>query len=214
MKVLIVDDHPMFRRGVREILEAFADIDAIAEADNGVSAIQHLQLQQPDIAIFDLALPEIDGLALLEWTGTNTPEVRCVILTMYDDREYLDRALELGASGYILKDDSEGEIRRCLDALLIDEIFVSPRFGRPRARLYPLKDPALEQQLELLTPLQRTILTMVGQFRTSREIATALGVSVRTVQNHRYAMTSRLGLSGANELLRFATRCAARSPGQ
>ena len=92
MKTLIVDDHPMFRRGVREILEDYPAITAVAEADDGASAIQHMELMTPDIAIFDLALPEVDGLELVGWAHDNAPTVKCVVLTMYDDRPYLNRA--------------------------------------------------------------------------------------------------------------------------
>ena len=208
LKILIVDDHPMFRRGVRDIVEDYAVDSTIAEADNGASAIQHLELMAPDVAFVDLALPEVDGLEVLDWAARHAPDVKCIVLTMYDERQYLERALELGACGYVLKDDSELEIHKCLDTVLLGETFVSPRFGRPRTQLYPLKDPEREALLASLTPAQRQILKLVGQFKTSADIAEVTGLSVRTVQNHRYAIATRLKLSGANELLRFAAQCA------
>lgn len=206
MRVLIVDDHPMFRRGVRDILAEHPLISSIAEAEDGASAIDNMQRTPPDVAVFDLALPEVDGLQLVAWVNANSPGTACIVLTMYDDREYLDRALELGVRGYILKDDSEAELHRCLDAISAEDSWVSPRFGRPRGRLYPLRDPAVETALAALTPAQREVLVHIGRFMTSMQIATELGVSVRTVQNHRYAIARRLELAGPHELLRFTCR--------
>ncbi len=209
MKILVVDDHPMFRRGVREILEAWPEVESIMEADNGATAIRHIELMAPEFAIIDLALPDVDGLELMAWVCEHAAATRCIVLTMYDEQRYLERALELGACGYLLKDDTEGELRHCLETALNDETYVSPRFGRPRRRLYPLKDAAVEARLATLSAMQKAVLARVAEFKTSKEIADELGISFRTVQNHRNAIATQLQLSGPNQLLRFASRYVA-----
>lgn len=209
MKILVVDDHPMFRRGVRDILEQVDSVDSIIEADNGATAMRQIELLAPDIAIVDLALPEIDGLELIAWIADQAAGIRCIVLTMYDEQRYLERALELGACGYVLKDDAEGELTRCLEVMESGDTYVSPRFGRPRARLYPLRDPALETRLAALSETQRAVLAKVAEFKTSKEIAAELGISFRTVQNHRNAIALKLELTGPNQLLRFAARYGA-----
>lgn len=209
MKVLLVDDHPIFRRGVREILQERPEVASIAEADDGAAALQQLRVAEPDLAIFDIALPGHDGFELVAWCRDHAPGIECILLTMHDDPEYLDRALELGVRGYLLKDDTESELGRCLEAVVEGEIFVSPRFGRVRGALRPPPDAGAERLIAALTPAQRAVLSRVARFMTNREIAVELGLSQRTVENHRAHIAARLGLQGANALLRFAAQHAA-----
>ena len=165
-----------------------------------------MELNSPDLAISDLALPEYDGLELIEWTRIHSSRTRAIVLTMYDETQYLQRALELGACGYVLKDDTESDLRNCIETALDGDTYVSPRFGRKKERLYPLKDRDTEMRLQSLSELQKNILMHVANFKTSKEIANELGLSYRTVQNHRANIAAHLNLKGANQLLQFTTR--------
>jgi DNA-binding NarL/FixJ family response regulator len=209
MKVLLVDDHPIFRRGVREILQERPEIASVAEAEDGAAALHQLRVAEPDLALFDIALPGHDGLELVTWCRDHAPGIECILLTMYDEPEYLERALELGVRGYLLKDDAASELGRCLDTVLEGDIYVSPRFGRARGALRPPPDARAERLLAALSPAQRAVLARVARFMTNREIAAELGLSHRTVENHRAHIATRLGLDGANALLRFAVQHAA-----
>ncbi|MBL8381588.1 MAG: response regulator transcription factor [Burkholderiales bacterium] len=202
--VLIADDHPVMRRGLRDIVAASRGYRVAGEAGDGDSAIRQLQLLRPDIALVDLAMPGKDGLAVAQWARTHQPMLRIVMLTMYAEPAYLERARALGVSGYLLKDDAEDELLRCLDAVVGGASFVSPSIGHPPVR--PPRYADAEEKLARLTPAQRAILRQVAQARTSKEIARALGLSYRTVQNHRAHIAEALGLAGPNRLLDFAIR--------
>jgi len=204
LAVLIADDHPMMRRGLRDIVVASDGYRVAAEAGDGRSAIRQLELLRPDIALIDLAMPELDGFAVVEWARAHQPELRVVMLTMYADAAYLERARALGVQGYLLKDDAEDELLRCLDVVAAGDNYVSPSIGHAPVRPPPPPDAAA--RLARLTPAQRAILRHVAEARTSKEIARAMGLSYRTVQNHRAHMAEALGLSGPNRLLDFAVR--------
>lgn len=209
MRILLVDDHPIFRRGVRDILAERAEASDISEAADGDAALRLLQVMPPDLAIFDIALPGRDGFALVEWCRREAPGIECILLTMYDEPEYLARALELGVRGFLLKDDTESELRQCLDTVFEGGTYISPRCGQVRGALQPPRDTDATARLAALTPAQRAVLRGVARFLTSRQIADELGLSPRTVQNHRAHIARRLGLEGPNQLLRFAAEHAA-----
>lgn len=200
--LLIADDHPVFRRGLRDAIERAGAAEIVAEAGDGASAMRLIELHRPALALLDLAMPEADGLAVLAWARQAAPELRAVVLTMYPDQAYLERALDLGALGYLLKDDAAEEVVRCLGEALAGRRFVSAAIAAPRKPLLPDAGPPPE--LARLTPAQRAVLRLLAEYRTSKEIALALGVSHRTVQNHRARICETLGLEGPHRLLAFA----------
>lgn len=204
--ILIADDHPIFRRGLREIIEESPRYIVAAEAGDGQSAIRHLELGRFDAAVLDLAMPERGGLQVLEWARQHAPETVCVVLTMYADKGYLDRAFELGARGYLLKDDANDELIRCLDVACAGGTYVSPKVGHSSSAILTSPDGTLGEKLAALTPAQRTVLRLVSEFKTSKEIGRELGISYRTVQNHRANICRALGLDGPNALVEFAVR--------
>ena len=198
--VLVADDHPLFRRGVREAIEEHARFTVIAEASNGVEALALIKKHRPAVVVLDIAMPELDGLEVLQKTQSWYQAPRIVVLSMHDD--YADRAMRLGARGYILKENAEDDLVRCLDAVLDGGRFVSPEIG-----WMPDDNPGADRvvgPLAQLTDAERRILKLIAELKTSREIGKLLCVSHRTVQNHRGNMCNKLGLSGSKALLRFA----------
>jgi DNA-binding NarL/FixJ family response regulator len=191
---------------LREIIEESPRYIVAAEASDGQSAVRHLELGRFDAAVLDLAMPERGGLQVLEWARQHAPETVCVVLTMYADKGYLDRAFELGARGYLLKDDANDELIRCLDVACAGGTYVSPKVGHPSSAILAPPDGTLGEMLAALTPAQRTVLKLVSEFKTSKEIGRELGISYRTVQNHRANICRALGLDGPNALVEFAVR--------
>ena len=192
--VLIVDDHPIVRRGLREVLEETGRFEVVAEVDNGDEAIEWCLAKPPTFVLLDIAMPGRSGLSVLEALEPDSAPPHFVLLTMYD--EYLDRAIELGARGYVLKDRAELEIVTCLDRVGVGKVYVSAPGGEDHSH-------GLDQLTEL-TSAERRVLSLLAEFKTSRQIGEALGVSHRTVQNQRARAAEKLGLRGTNALLRFA----------
>jgi DNA-binding NarL/FixJ family response regulator len=184
--VLIADDHPMVRAGLRSVIGAERDLRVAVELADGSGVLPHARAV--DIALLDISLPGCSGLDLLaQWPGDGAP---VVLLTMHT--EYVATAFELGARGYLLKEDAGPEVVECVRAVLAGL--------RYRSRRLPRATGSAAQ----LTQAERAVLRLVADHQTSRQIAEALGVSLRTVQNHRANAVRKLGLRGPGALLAFA----------
>ena len=211
IKILIADDHPLFRRGLRmaidELPEDCIGERVVFEAPDGKTALEDIHALKPDISILDLAMPGLDGLSLAERALQEGAETSIIIMTMYPDVPYMRRAFDIGAMGYLLKDDAEEVIAECLQAAMAGKTFISPSMRGATSQAAP---PALDDQeqgrLGLLTRVQREVLGHVADYLTSKEIAETMGLSYRTVQNHRNNIARTLGLKGSNKLLEFARR--------
>lgn len=200
-RVIIVDDHPIFRRGLRDVLEREGRFEVVGEAGTGPEALRLIRECKPALVVLDIAMPEADGLDVLA-QATRWPDAPAfIMLTMYDERPYFRQAFELGARGYLLKEHAEEELVRCLDTVSAGKRYVGTgmpwRVGTDGAVHVP--DP-----LEPLSPAERRILKLVGDYKSSKEIAALLNVSIRTVENHRANIAAKLNLHGPNALLRFA----------
>jgi len=202
---LIADDHPIFRQGMKQILAAIPWLRIVAEAESGESALAQIEYLKPDIAILDIAMPGMDGLTVLEKARKIQPTLIAIIVTSYDDSAYMERALELGASAYVLKDGASECMQLCLDAVNRGEVFISPSLGRPAPQL-PDLNSADSQALDILTEMERVVLSKVAEFKTSKEIAAELNISFRTVQNHRANISAKLDLRGSHQLVSFARK--------
>jgi len=202
-EILLVDDHPLFRKGIRESISAWPGFNIAAEADNGESAIMLANIHHPDLVILDLALPDMSGLDVLTKLRSASPGIICIMMTLYNDTALVEKAVELGANGYLLKTDSIDVLRDCLDDLSRDSIFISPTIVTGRATR-PILPVDAADKLSALSRREMGILRNIARNQTSKEIAAELGLSIRTIQNHRQRMARKLGLSGANGLLQFA----------
>lgn len=200
---VIADDHPIFRQGVRSILEKVDDLKVVAEAEYGECALNQVRIFKPDVLLLDLAMPGMDGISVLETARAEFPQLLIIIVTSYKDKAYLDKALELGANGFVLKDDAGENLINCLRMVLSGEIYVSPIFGTPDPKL-PLSDESGEDNLSQLTRAECKVLMLVARYLTSKEIAAELNISHRTVQNHRSNISQKLGIKGIHQLANFA----------
>ncbi len=203
--LLIADDHPIFRQGMKQVLEPTLWLRIVAEAESGDSALTQIRYLKPDIVILDIAMPGMDGLEVLEKVRPAYPDMIVVIVTSYDDQAYLERALELGVNGYVIKDVAAENIVQCLDTVRRGEIYISPTLGGRVPKLPTFESVELES-LKTLTEMERIVLEKVAQFLTSKEIARDLCVSFRTIQNHRAHICSKLELKGTHQLMSYARK--------
>lgn len=205
-RIVIADDHPIFRQGLVNVIARHPDFDIVAEADDGDHAWHLITSERPDIAILDIAMPGRSGLDIVAAAREGDLPTRFVILTMYDDEAYFNTALDRGAMGYLLKDSAVTDLVRCLERVAQGRHFVSP-FIADYLVQRGARQSGLSQAhpgLGDLTPTERRVLREMADARTSAAVAEALGVSVRTVQNHRANIVRKLRLKGHGALLQFA----------
>lgn len=208
IRVLIADDHPIFRQGLRLILEAQRDLIVVAEASDGGQVIERLQQGDVTVAVLDVTMPVMDGFAVAREVRDRRLTAALVFLTMHKDEHYLNAALDLGVPGYVLKDNATTEIVDCVRTVAGGAEYISPTLSsflirrRSRATSLAAQKPALDQ----LTPTERRVLRLVADGLTSREIAGQLGIGVRTVEHHRNNLAIKLELRGSHALVKFAVK--------
>jgi DNA-binding NarL/FixJ family response regulator len=204
IKLIIADDHPIFREGLRQIIEKDSRIRIVGEADNGQKALELIEEKMPDIALLDIDMPKLTGLEVLKKVS-GTP-VKIIFLTMYSEEDIFDEAMSLGIKGYVLKDSAVNDILECIFSVSEDNYFISPSMSnlllRRRKKMTDLRKS--NPMLDNLTPTEKKILRFISQNKTSREIADVLFLSHRTVENHRTNISNKLNLKGSHSLIKFA----------
>lgn len=205
-KVVIVDDHPLFRQGLRQLVESDGQFELVGEAGNGDEALRLIRQAKPDIAVLDVNLPGISGLEVARQAQALKLPTRLIVLTMFSEEDTVDRALDLGVLGFVLKENATQDILASLVAVAKGEHYLSPTISgylvrrRGRAEALALKKPGLDD----LTKAERRILKLIAEKKTSRDIAAELFISPRTVEAHRANISEKLGLRGSHSLLQFA----------
>ena len=202
VRIVIADDHPIFRAGLRALIESDSSFSVIAEATNGEEALASITTDQPDIAILDYNMPKANGFAVLAEISKLKLNVIPVMLTMHNEEAMFAKAMELGVRGYVLKDSASVDIVNCLQAVVRGQIYTSAA-----VTTYLYKRASGSKELEgigSLTPAERKILRLIAEYKSSREIADELCISVRTVDNHRTNISSKLGIRGSHALIKFA----------
>ncbi len=205
-RILIADDHPIFRDGLVRTIERTPGYVIVAQVGNGADALKSITELHPDLALLDVSMPEMDGLEVARRVHKLAILTEIVILTMYSDERYFHTALDLGVRGYIVKDSVASELLACIEAVNAGRYYTSPVFS---SLLVERNDGRVTSAGALppfnqLTPAERTILKLVSENKTSKEIGQALFVSTRTVENHRTHICQKLGVKGHNALLQFA----------
>jgi len=206
IRIIIADDHPIFRRGLKEVIEADAGLRVIAEAPDGNKAIELIESAQPDVALLDIDMPGKNGFEVAKYLRDHKVPTAVIFLTMYREEDALSKALDLGVKGYVLKDSAAGEIVAGARAVAGGKHYISPALSSflvkraERARSLSEQSPGLSS----LTPTERRVLKLIAETKTTKQIAAELFVSPRTIDHHRASICSKLDLEGVNALLKFA----------
>ncbi|MGR3939595.1 response regulator [Streptomyces sp. BRA346] len=212
-RILLADDHHLVRRGVRLILDSEPDLTVVAEAGDGAEAIEAARTHHPDLAVLDIAMPRLTGLQAARELSRIQPELRILILTMYDNEQYFFEALAAGASGYVLKSVADRDLVEACRATMCDEPFLYP--GAVNALIRNYLDRVREGQplpARAITDREEEILKLVAEGHTSQEIADILVISPKTVERHRANLLQKLGLKDRLELTRYAIRVGLIEP--
>lgn len=208
VRILVADDHPLLRKGLRQVIESDPKLKVIAEAGDGEAALAQIQELKPDIAVLDLDMPKLDGFGVAREIQIKKIPVRIVFLTIHSEEDLFHAAMDLGAKGYILKESALTEITHGLRAVAEGQHYFTASLTayllnrRSRAAALAQSHPALND----LTPTERCVLRAVAGYRSSKDIAAELFLHYRTVENHRTNICRKLGLQGSNALLKFALK--------
>lgn len=212
-RILLADDHALVRSGLRMILDAEPDLTVVAEAANGQEAVQQAAAVPIDLAILDIAMPRLTGIQAAREINRTTPGVRILMLSMYDNEQYFFESLRVGASGYVLKSVADRDLLEACRATLRGEPYLYPGAVNSLIREWlqrAERDEPLPQTL--LTPREEEIVKLVAEGYSSREIATDLVISVKTVDRHRANILQKLGLRDRLALTRYAIRAGLIEP--
>jgi DNA-binding NarL/FixJ family response regulator len=206
VKLLIVDDHPVFRRGLREVIEENPRFRVVGEASDGEAAMRMINDLKPNIAVVDIDMPRLSGLEVVRALQKMKSPVTTVFLTMYDEEDMFNAAMDLGVKAYVVKESAADDILAALEKVDQGETFISPSLlDMGKRRSHRVQELLLSKpQIEDLTSAERRILKFIAEDRTSKEIAELLNISVKTVENHRLNICHKLNLHGSHSLLKFA----------
>jgi DNA-binding NarL/FixJ family response regulator len=206
INVLIADDHPIFRKGLRDVLRDDPGIRLVAEAGDGATALAQIRELKPQVAVLDLDMPEMNGLQIARKILELKLPVALIMLTLYKEERILNEALNGGILGYVLKENAAGDLLACVHAVAAGQAFISPSLSSFMLNRHARTQAFLEEkpELETLTSSERRILRLVAGDLTSKEIGEQLGISFHTVENHRANICEKLNLRGSHSLLKFA----------
>lgn len=205
-KIIICDDHQIFREGLSRIIIERDSLDLIGEYGDGNIAIQKIRELKPDIAILDIYMPNMDGIEVSRVIQSEKLPVKIIILTMYKEKVYFDRAMDAGVKGYLLKENATSDLLNCIDRVSNNEYYVSSLLSNFLInRENQLKSLQKEiPAIRSLTETERKVLKLIAENKTSKQIAKELYISHRTVENHRQHICNKLNLHGPHKLLEFA----------
>ncbi len=208
IRIILADDHTVIRSGLRMLLERQTDMEVIGEAADGREAVDLAERESPDVAVIDIAMPNLNGIEAARQVVAKNPKVSVVILSMHSDESYIMRALKAGARAYLLKDSAEGDLIRAVRAVYEGKSFFSPTVSKllleDYVRQLQLKEK--EDSYELLTTREREILQLLAEGKSNKDVANMLNLSLYTVETHRAHILQKLGLHTVPELILYAVR--------
>lgn len=206
-RILIVDDHAIVRRGLAQLLNEESDLEVCAESESARETFAALKTQEPDLAIVDLSLRDESGLELIENLRAQKPGLPVLVLSMHDETFYAQRAIRAGARGYIMKEEAPNKIVEGIRKVLSGQVYVSNQVAEHMlGQFVGQKKTSPESPVERLSNRELQILQLIGKGMATRDIAHQLHLSVKTIDNHREHIKSKLSLKNANELVQFAVR--------
>lgn len=212
ISVVLVEDHALVRAGVRALLRDVPGIKVVAEIGNGREAIDLIRSHQPNVVLMDITMPGLNGLEVTSRVAREHPGIKVVILSMHANEEYVLQALQAGAAGYLLKDAATVELELAIKAVARGETYLGPAISKRVIEDYLARLGDDRGPLEHLTPRQREILQLIAEGKSTREIASLLNISVKTVETHRTQLMERLNIHDIAGLVRYAVRVGLIAP--
>ena len=207
IRILLADDHQLFRDGLRAMLEKETDLEVVAEAENGRSAVEQAGELKPDIVVMDIGMPDLNGMEATRQIASRAPRTKVLGLSMHSDRRFVEGMLKAGASGYLIKDCASEELVRAIRSVAAGQTYLSPAVAGKVAEDYVrLAEGKSISAPETLTNREREVLQLVAEGWASKQIADTLGISIKTVDSHRHQMMERLNVHSVAELTKFAIR--------
>ncbi len=208
IKVLVADDHTMFREGVKLLLENTGEVEVVGEASEGNEAFELARSLRPDVVIMDIGMPGVNGLDATRMIQQKLPEVRVLILTMHDTDEYFFRTLQAGASGYVVKEAAGIDLLVAIKAVHQGGVFIQPSIAKRVVKDFLERALSGEERAtyERLSRRERDVLDLIGEGLTNQEMADRLGLAVNTIQTHRGHIMDKFGLHSRAQLMKYAIR--------
>ncbi|MFN7967452.1 MAG: response regulator transcription factor [Acidobacteriota bacterium] len=207
IRILLVDDHDLMREGVKALLEREPSFQVVGECGDGQDAIRTASRLAPDVVLMDISLPGgLGGLEAASTILTDNPGIKLIVLTQYEDREYIRRAIRIGAHGYLLKRSVSGQLKDAILAVQKGQRYLHPAAAEELVGMMTSGETLEDDEYERLTPRERQVLTLLAEGKTSREMAKYLGVSLKTAMTHREHVMAKLGLHSRAEVIKYAVR--------
>lgn len=207
VRILLADDHALVRAGLRALLAELVDVEVVAETGDGHEALRLLADRKPDIALVDISMPGLNGIEVALRARKKHPATRIVMLSMHVDDEFVRRALVAGAAGYLVKSADRSELELALRAVARGDTWLSPAISKKVAATYANGvQSGAEGPFEMLSARQREVLQLIAEGLSTKQIASRLALSIKTVDTHRTDLMERLGIHGVAGLVRYAIR--------
>jgi len=208
VRVIIADDHKIFREGLRVLLESLGDIEILGEAENGRLLLKLIRKDEPDLVIVDVAMPDMNGIEAARQIKSFNPDIKVLALSMHSDSRFVTQMLKAGANGYLLKDCAFDELTVAMNTVSKNQVYLSPGITDLVVKAYLTKnaEPGETTDTGVLTSREREILQLLAEGKSTQEIATALSISSKTVDTHRRQVMTKLDLHSVAELTQYAIR--------
>jgi DNA-binding NarL/FixJ family response regulator len=206
-RILVADDHPIVRSGLKKVIDAQPDMKVVAEAENGSQAVKKALSEDVHLAILDVSMPKTTGIQAAEELHKRNPDLKVLMLSMYDSEQFLFESLKAGASGYVLKSDADQDIVEAIRRTMRGQSFLYPSAISTLVKDFVDRGrPEETEQFDILTPRELQVLKLIAEAHTSKQIAQELVISIKTVERHRQNILDKLGMSDRVELTRYAIR--------
>ncbi len=206
IRILIVEDHALVRAGMKALLQKIEGIEVVGDMGDGLEAVKSVQMDAPDLVLMDIAMPGLNGLDATARIVKESPTTRVILLSMHANEEYFRQALQVGASGYLLKGAELAELELAIRTVSRGETYLTPTIAKYAVEAYRTKPEGLSGPLARLSSRQREILQLIAEGQTTKDIAQRLNVSVKTVETHRSQLMERLDIHDVPGLVRLAMR--------
>jgi DNA-binding NarL/FixJ family response regulator len=206
LRILLADDHKIMREGLRTLLEKQPDMEVIAEAENGRTTVALSRKLKPDVVIIDIAMPDLNGIEATRQIIADTPDVKVTALSMLSDTKFVREMLSAGASGYLLKDSAFEELGKALHTIVNNQTYLSPKIASLVVKDYLGNIAKDSSTFPVLTNREREVLQLFAEGKTTKQIASCLYVSVKTIETHRKKIMDKLGFKSIAELTKYAIR--------